>query len=181
MIKDPCMKNITLLTLVIFMCGCASKPRGPVFDSNQISIEPSKALIFIYRENNFTGSANSWILADHGKNLAVISNNTYYAHSVAPGKVVFSAARLVSPLYAPTSASSALLDAITAIGAIRTNSNPEFKELHTLDVEAGKTYYFRWKVDTKFAAGSTPLLVKVDENQGKKELEGKLLAGKYKE
>jgi hypothetical protein len=167
------------LMLLVFFCGCASKPRGPIFDASRVQVEPSKALIYIIREDKFAGAANSWILADHGMNLAVISSNTYYAYSVEPGKVLFTAALIVSPLYAPTSVSRALFDAVTAAQAINTNSNLEFKALSTLDVKAGEIYYFKWAVESKFSVGLIPSLEKIDAAQGKAELEGKLLAGKY--
>jgi hypothetical protein len=167
------------LVLLVFFCGCASKPRGPIFDSSRVQVEPSKALLYIIREDKFAGAANSWILADHGRNLAVVSSNTYYAYSVEPGKVLFTAALLVSPLYAPTDMINALFDAATAAQALNTNSNLEFKELSSLDVKAGEIYYFKWEVESKFAVGPIPSLVKLDPAQGKKELEGKLLAGKY--
>ena len=117
------------LVFLLFFCGCASKPRGPIFDSSRVQVEPSKALIYIIREDKFAGSANSWILADHGTNLAVISSNTYYAYSVEPGKVRFTAALLVSPLYAPTDVINALFDAATAVQALNTNSNLEFQSI----------------------------------------------------
>jgi hypothetical protein len=115
-----------------------------------------KALICVYRVYRFTGSASHDNLYVNGVFLARLLNSEYACTEVSPGTVVISG--LTKMYYG-----SVIMSAGAALNDARKKENERYK----LEVEAGKSYYFKW------TAGTMATGVKVtleDPSTGAKEM-----------
>jgi len=103
-----------------------------------------KALVCIYREYRFTGSAAHDELYVNDTHLAKLLNSEYVYMEVPPGTVVISG--LPKMYYG-----SAIMSAGAALNQARQKEN----ERARFEAEAGKTYYFKW------TSGAMATMIKV--------------------
>jgi hypothetical protein len=115
-----------------------------------------KAIICIYREYRFTGSAAHDEIFVNDTHLGKLLNSEYEFTEVPPGSVVI--AGLPKMYYG-----SAIMSAGAALNQARQKEN----ERARFEAEAGKTYYFKWTSGTM----ATMIKVKlVDPAVGAKEI-----------
>jgi hypothetical protein len=92
-------KAISMLTLLagfLMLQGCASAPHFiPV-----ANVPPDKALIYIYRNQNYVGSGVDFkIFANHNPVTmltasGLITDNIYYPYVATPGEIAFTGQRM---------------------------------------------------------------------------------------
>lgn len=109
--------------------------------------QPGKALVYIYREASMFGKAGYSRIYVNADFLATLHSGEYASREVPEGTVVFTTLPRALP--------------ITALGML-TDAQKKKHEKLRLDVEAGKTYYFRWSVGDKMKL--------LDEATGTKEI-----------
>lgn len=115
-----------------------------------------KAIVCIYREYRFTGSAAHDEIFVNDTHLGKLLNSEYMFTEVPPGTVVI--AGLPKMYYG-----SAIMSAGAALNQARQKEN----ERARFEAEAGKTYYFKWTSGTM----ATMIKVKpVDAATGAKEV-----------
>jgi len=93
-IKAPYLFFI-LCIFSIFLASCCcfrifgSFAKGPEFYPIE-QVPEGKALIYIYREEKYMGSANIYYLYANGKIITTIRSGGYFSYFEAPGQIVFS-------------------------------------------------------------------------------------------
>jgi len=92
--------TLFLIFITLSFAGCATKPKGESFTGSAIETDPETARIIIYN-NQLYASANSFLLSDGSRDLAVLSYKTYVAFSAQPGQLELFADLRVTPLYVP--------------------------------------------------------------------------------
>jgi len=117
-------------TVILLLHGCAS---GPRFEG-MTAVPENKALLYIYREAQMLGAADSFEIFVNGKEIVKMTNGGYYVHTLEPGPVVISH----RPGYGlggqvPT--------------AIFRAFEPEKKGLISFNAEPNGVYYVEWKVE----------------------------------
>jgi hypothetical protein len=117
---------------------------------------PGKALICIYRVTRVVGAAAHDSLFVNGVFLAVLHSGEYATMEVVPGTVVVSGTPKMYYGGAIVSSAAAVNDA-----------TKKENERMRLEVEKGKTYYFKW-TSGAFATGIK--VTPVDEATGAKEM-----------
>lgn len=98
------------------------------------AVPENKALLYIYRESQILGAADSFEVFVNGKEIVRMTNGGYYVHTLEPGPVVISH----RPGYTP-------INAIPA--AIGRAFDPEKKGLISFNAEPNGVYYVEWKVE----------------------------------
>jgi hypothetical protein len=93
-----------------------------------------KALIYVYRPGSATGAANHPMIFVNGVFLTSLHNSEYSSREVPAGKVVFS--------YLPKSTVT------LTVPQMLQNMAKKPTEILRTEVEAGKTYYFKWSYAT---------------------------------
>ncbi|MEA2096816.1 MAG: hypothetical protein U9P73_09030 [Candidatus Cloacimonadota bacterium] len=136
--------------------GCAI--RGPKFTAIE-KISEGEALVYIYRKSSIFGAANVWALKVNDSRVAIISNGSYQP-IVTSDKQLSIYTKRVRPVIA------------ILLSYIFEKENL----LLTLDVELGKTYFFKWKINP-----TSVELIQVDEWTGMKEIKKLRLAEQLKE
>jgi hypothetical protein len=119
-----------LLAAFLMPAGCATPNFKPA-----ANVPADKAMIYLYREQNYLGSGVSYkIFANqHPVTLltasGIFTDNNYYPYLAAPGEISFTGKQV-------SNGETHLFDFMV----------PKCK-LATIEVEAGKTYYlkFKWK------------------------------------
>jgi hypothetical protein len=122
--------------------------------AQQVPSSPSagKALIYVYRPGNGTGAANHPLVFVNDLFWASLHNSEYVSHEVPAGTVVFS--------YLPKGTVT------LTVFQIAGNLTKKPIEVLRTEVEAGKTYYFRWS----YATWGSHFLKLEDEATGVKEM-----------
>ncbi len=127
-------------TVVLAFCALAffyAQPATIAQDSKTPAVLPApssgKAIICIYREGRFTGSASHDDLFVNGVFLAKLLNGEYAFMEVAPGTVVVTG--LTKMYYG---------SAIMSAGAAMNDARKKETERIRLEAEAGQTYYLKW-------------------------------------
>jgi hypothetical protein len=133
------------LLIVCTLAGCSAT--GKVF----VPVEPeaNSALIYIYRPDRFLGSGNVWYLSANGTQVTEIRNGGWFAYHSKPGEVTF------------------FSNLRPGVGTILPGMIDADKEMITLSVEVGKTYFV--KFDHRM---SGPYMELVDKSTGEPEIQG---------
>lgn len=153
-------------SLASFLLACSAMAvvfTGPisVAQDSKVSAElpaPSggKAIVCIYREYRFTGSASHDDLYVNGTHLARLLNSEYTFMEVPPGTVVISG--LAKMYYGSV---------IMSAGAALNQALQKENERTRFEAEAGQTYYFKW---TAGPMGTAIKVTPVDPKVGAKEM-----------
>jgi hypothetical protein len=114
------------------------------------------AIVCIYREYRFTGSASHDDLYINGVHLARLLNSEYAFMEVPPGTVLI--AGLNKMYYGSI---------VMSVGAVLNQAVQKENERAHFEAEAGKTYYFKW---TSAPMGSSIKVTPVDPKTGAKEM-----------
>ena len=117
-------------TVILLLHGCAS---GPRFEG-MTAVPENKALLYIYREAQMLGAADSFEVFVNGKEIVRMTNGGYYVHTLEPGPVVISH----RPGYGPFN---------NALIAMTRAREPEKKGLLSFNAEPNGVYYVEWKVE----------------------------------
>ncbi|TNF10479.1 MAG: hypothetical protein EP325_16555 [Vibrionaceae bacterium] len=185
--------KISLIVLTLTLCGCVTKPAGETYNPKHIEIDSENSLVIIFLEDDNKGvfgreNRFSWIVTDGQRELATISNGTYFTYQTKPGVIELNAALLKGDLYLPIDVVDVILDGITAIQNIDNNKNLKYEFLHKMTVEKGQIYYLKWNVTfpKKIVWGGPDPIVtleQVSKETGEIGLSGlskALTSGKYK-
>jgi hypothetical protein len=116
-------------TVILLLHGCASAPRF----EGMTAVPENKALLYIYRESEMLGAANSFEVFVNGKEIVRMTNGGYYVHTLEPGPVVIS--------HRPGYSRIGLGVAATALGRA---FEPEKKGLISFEAEPNGVYYVEW-------------------------------------
>lgn len=153
------MNNLIRLVYVSFAfilisCGSAPKGTGPVFQLD--SSEDGKSKVYHYRLDKIAGNGLYYYLYMDNKFISQIGNGGYFIQDLAPGKYKYSVKNQVTaiPFMLPTHITSEI-----------DNKRAKIKEIMTINVESGRSYYFRWN----YGFGKVE---SVDEKTALKELNG---------
>jgi hypothetical protein len=119
-------------TVILLLHGCAS---GPRFEGIT-AVPENKALLYIYREAQMLGAADSFEVFVNGKEIVRMTNGGYYVHTLEPGPVVISH----RPGYSPVGLG------VVPIAMMRA-FEPEKKVLISFNAEPNGVYYVEWKVE----------------------------------
>lgn len=111
---------------------------------------PNKAVIYVYREGSIVGAANYPILYVNDVFLAKLHNSNYATCEMEPGTAVFS--------YLPRQREP--FDPLGTLKLLKKST------ILTIQLEAGKTYYFKWS----YGGFTDHLLKLVDAERGSKEM-----------
>lgn len=129
-------------------------------DSKTSAVLPApssgKAIVCIYRQGRFTGSAAHDELYVNGIHLAKLLNSEYAFTEVSPGTVIISG--LPKMYYGGI---------IQSTGAALNEARQKENERARFEAEAGKTYYFKW---TSGAMATGIKVALVDATVGAKEM-----------
>lgn len=137
-----CRRGIFRLSATRLLAFCAlafllSQPVAVAQGSKTPAVVPvpsaGKAMVCIYRESRFTGSAAHDDLYINGVFLAKLLNGEYALMEVPPGTVVVSG--LTKMYYG-----SAIMSAGAALNDARKKENERIR----FEAEAGQTYYLKW-------------------------------------
>ena len=132
-----------LIACTIAGCGATGKrfvPVEPVADT---------ALIYIYRPSRFLGSGNIWYLKTNGAQVTAVRNGGWFAYHSKPGDVTFYS------------------NLRPGVGTVLYGMLDSDKEMITLSVEAGTTYYVKFDHHM-----SGPYMELVDKSTGESEIQG---------
>jgi hypothetical protein len=134
-----------MLLIVCTITGCSATGK------NFVPVEPeaNKALIYIYRPDRFLGSGNVWYLSANDAQVTAVRNGGWFAYHSKPGEVTFYS------------------NLRPGVGTILQGSLDSDKEMITIDVETGKTYFV--KFDHRM---SGPYMELVDNGTGDSEIRG---------
>nr|WP_136251313.1 hypothetical protein [Ningiella ruwaisensis] len=167
------IKNSLYIISTLFLFGCASQPQGELFSNKDLQADSKSAKIVIYN-NQFFGSANSFLLSDGQRDLAVLSYKSYTEFDTEPGTLELFADLRQSPPYFlnyPFDAINSISAALTAAEASNANNKVEMNRFASLNVEAGKRYFYRLEVDTNGFTTPKPKLIQVEEAEALGELQ----------
>ena len=117
-------------TVILLLQGCAS---GPRFEG-MTAVPENKALLYIYRESQMLGAADSFEVFVNGKEIVRMTNGGYYVHTLEPGPVVISH----RPGYGAFG---------NAFVAMSRALELEKKGLISFNAEPNGVYYVEWKVE----------------------------------
>lgn len=82
---------IALISLILF--GCAKMPKKEEFNYHEgtclTTPKSNQALIYFFRESQFTGSAMSYYIHDGNKVIGGIRSGTFFPYHIEPGKHTF--------------------------------------------------------------------------------------------
>ena len=131
-----------LIACTIASCSATGKAFVPM------ELEANKALIYIYRPDRFLGSGNVWHLNANGSKVTAIRNGGWFAYYSEPGDVTF------------------FSNLRPGVGTILPGMIDSDKEMITIGVEAGKTYFV--KFDHRM---SGPYMELVDKSTGESEIQ----------
>jgi len=133
------------LLIACTIAGCSAT--GKTF----VPVEPeaNTALIYIYRPDRFLGSGNVWYLSANGAEVTAIRNGGWFAYHSTPGDVTFYS------------------DLRPGVGTILHGMMDSDKEMMTISVEAGKTYFVKFDHHM-----SGPYMELVDKSTGESEIQG---------
>jgi hypothetical protein len=158
--RGACTSLASLLLAFGAMAFIFTGPISVAQDSKTAAVLPApssgKAIVCIYRTYRFTGSSAHDELYVNGIHLAKLLNSEYAFMEVPPGSVVISG--LPKEYYG-----SVIMSAAAAANQARQKEN----ERARFEVEAGKTYYFKW-TSGPFATGIK--VTPVDPEKGAKEI-----------
>ena len=151
---------LALLAGFLMLQGCASAPRF----KPAANVPPDKALIYIYRNQNYIGSGVDFkIFANHNPITmltasGLITDNIYYPYVAAPGEISFTGQRV-------SHGDMHLFDFVYSQD-----------KLADLQVKAGQTYYlkFHWKL----VSGAASLILR-DNDTGSREIADCYLAHSF--
>jgi hypothetical protein len=79
---------VALLAILLLLSGCASVPMADLEQDAKLkkfSIEPDKAALYVYRNENFGGAVKMTVLLD-GRLLGDTASKTYLYTEITPGK-----------------------------------------------------------------------------------------------
>ena len=159
-LRRACRSLAGLLLASSSMAFLFTGPISVAQDSKTPVVLPApssgKAIVCIYREYRFTGSAAHDEIFVNDTHLGKLLNSEYMFTEVPPGTVVI--AGLPKMYYG-----SAIMSAGAALNQARQKEN----ERARFEAEAGKTYYFKW------TSGSMATMIKVtpeDPETGAKDL-----------
>ena len=113
--------SISLL-IACTIAGCSAT--GKIFVP--IEHEANTALIYIYRPDRFLGSGNVWHLNANGAKVTEIRNGGWFAYHSKPDDVTFYS------------------NLRPGVGTILPGMMDSDKEMITISVEAGKTYFVKF-------------------------------------
>ncbi len=135
--RGACRPLASLLLALAAMAFLFTGPIAVAQDSKTPAVLPApssgKAIVCIYRTYRFTGSSSHDELYVNGTHLAKLLSSEYAFMEVPPGTVVISG--LPKEYYG-----SVIMSAGAALNQARQKEN----ERARFEVEAGKTYYFKW-------------------------------------
>jgi len=158
--RDACRSLASLLLAFGAMAFLSAGPMSFAEDSKTPAVLPApsdgRAIVCIYREYRFTGSAAHDELYVNDTHLAKLLNSEYAFIEVPPGTVVI--AGLPKMYYG-----SAIMSAGAALNQARQKEN----ERARFEAEAGKTYYFKW---TSGAMATMIKVTPVDPSVGAKDI-----------
>ncbi len=156
------ISTLVLFTALLMLQGCATTSQfKPV-----ANFPPDKALIYIYRKQNYIGSGESFKIFANHKPITfltasgVFTDNNYYPYVAAPGEIAFTGKRV-------TGGEMHLFDFVYSED-----------KLGELDAKAGQTYYLRFKWKLISMKGS-PALVLQDNGTGSQEITNCILAQSF--
>ena len=159
-LRGACRSLATPLLALSAMAFLFAGPISLAEDSKTPAVLPApssgKAIVCIYREYRFTGSAAHDELYVNDTHLAKLLNSEYAFIEVPPGTVVI--AGLPKMYYG-----SAIMSAGAALNQARQKEN----ERARFEAEVGKIYYFKW------TSGTMATMIKVtpvDPSVGAKEV-----------
>jgi hypothetical protein len=143
--------SILFVLVVTTLNGCAIKGTGATFTVEEPMAD--KAVVIHYRLSRGAGSGAQYDVMSNDRPLTCIGNGGYFKQVTEPGNIVYKT-RL------QTRGGPFLL------GQMIDNAIAKFKETYSLDVEAGKVYYLRWKV------GPMPKIEQIPEKEALLQLKG---------
>jgi hypothetical protein len=133
--------SATLLLLfcasAFFFAGLAAFAQDTKTSAVLPAPSPGKAIVCIYRESRFTGSASHDDLYINGVFLAKLLNGEYAFMEVDPGTIVVSG--LTKMYYG-----SLIMSAGAALNDARKKENERIR----FEAEAGQSYYLKWSNST---------------------------------
>lgn len=135
----------TALLIACTIAGCSATGINFV----PVGLEANKALIYIYRPDRFLGSGNVWYLSANGAQVTAVRNGGWFAYHSKPGDVTFYS------------------NLRPGVGTVLHGMIDSDKEMITIGVEAGKTYFV--KFDHRM---SGPYMELADTSTGESEIRG---------
>ncbi len=132
-------KKLIILLAVFVITSCASST--PVATADLPTAEPGKGLAIFYRMSSMSGGAMRFDISDEEGSIGQLLNGTVLHKQLEPGEHSFSTQGLS-------------VDGVDSI---------------TVNVEAGKTYYFKGSVLPGWPTGR-PKFAQVTESEAQKDL-----------
>ena len=131
------------LLIACSISGCSAT--GKTF----VPLEPeaNTALIYIYRPDRFLGSGNVWYLRANGAPVTAIRNGGWFAYRSNSGDVTFHS------------------NLRPGVGSLLPGMMDADKEMITIRVEAGKTYFVKFDPDGHY-------MELVEKSTGESEIQG---------
>jgi len=148
-------KLVLILCSSVLLTGCGA--HGPAFSPVELT-QSDKALVYIYRPAAFEGGANTFRIRVNDNHVTDLSNGGYYAYMADPGELSFKIKKTFN-----------FFDVNFALGLPYAIWEKE-KERLKFNVEAGKTYYIKYKADPESFGCNIATLMLVDEKIGSKEI-----------